>query len=469
LKLKKYLTIGRVSVLRTGVTMFNFDKPWELGQLRVNDSGRYLMNGEEPFFWMGDTAWLLFQKLTLEETTRYLKNRKEKGFNIILVDFLHSAGSCNMAGSTALLEEDFARPNLNGDYWIQVDQVIRVAQDLGLYMGILPAWGSSVLKQSLNLNNVDAYTEFITARYGAYPNIVWILGGDVRGDVNEPVVDRMGCKLKEQNPDKLVAYHPFGRTSSSLWYHEKEWLDFNMFQSGHRRYDQASLGAWDDNAVKEDYYGEDVWRYVQRDYARSPKKPTVDGEPSYEHILQGLHDETQPYWQVCDVRRYAYWSVFAGALGHTYGDNSIMQFFRKEEKKGAFGVKDDWEVGLHHPGSSQMTHLHRLMKSIRFTEGKASQDLLEGGQGEKYDYISVFSGEDFVLCYNYSGRPFSIKLEQYEGSALEVFWFDPESGVASFAEERKGGGTFTAVPPRKDKDSDYVLIIKKKAGNYAAI
>jgi hypothetical protein len=27
------------------------------------------------------------------------------------------------------------------------------------------------------------------------------------------------------------------------------------------------------------------------------------------------------------VRRYAYWSVFAGSCGHTYGHNAIMQFY----------------------------------------------------------------------------------------------------------------------------------------------
>lgn len=28
---------------------------------------------------------------------------------------------------------------------------------------------------------------------------------------------------------------------------------------------------------------------------------------------QGLHNPRNPYWEEWDVRRYAYWSVFAGA------------------------------------------------------------------------------------------------------------------------------------------------------------
>jgi hypothetical protein len=438
-------------------------KPWNMGVLKVKENGRYLMNGNTPFFWMGDTAWLLFQKLNLEEARIYLKNRKEKGFNIILADFIHNEDQTNLSGSRAMIENEFGKPDLEGDYWSHVDQVIHMAEEMGLYMGILPVWGSSIIKGgALNMNNVDTYVHFIAERYQDYPNLVWILGGDVRGDVNEAVVDRMGELLRKLNPDKLIGYHPFGRTSSSIWHHNKRWLDFNMFQSGHRRYDQACLGAWDDNAVKEEYYGEDSWRYVQRDYAKLPPKPTIDGEPSYEHILQGLHDETQPYWQPADVRRYAYWSVFAGAFGHTYGDNSIMQFFREGEKKGAFGVKDTWETGLHHPGSSHMSHLCRLMSGVDFTRGHAAEDLLVGEQQEKYEYLSIFAGENFIFCYNYSGKPFTLKLSEYQDKIMEAYWLDPETGIKSFIGEITHTEYYKAVVPVKAHDKDYVLAFYQK-------
>ena len=97
------------------------------------------------------------------------------------------------------------------------------------------------------------------------------------------------------------------------------WLDFNMFQSGHRRYDQ------DDTPGAK---GEANWRYVNEDYAKEPPKPTLDGEPSYENIPQGLHDPKQPYWTDMECRRYAYWSVFAGSAGHTYGNNAVMQMHK---------------------------------------------------------------------------------------------------------------------------------------------
>ena len=48
---------------------------WTRQPLRV--SGRYFMEGDKPFFWLGDTAWLLFHRLNLEEAYQYLRNRKE--------------------------------------------------------------------------------------------------------------------------------------------------------------------------------------------------------------------------------------------------------------------------------------------------------------------------------------------------------------------------------------------------------
>jgi len=54
--------------------------------LKVSENGRFLKyeNGK-PFFWPGDTGWLLYEKLNREEAERYLSDRSEKGFNVIQV------------------------------------------------------------------------------------------------------------------------------------------------------------------------------------------------------------------------------------------------------------------------------------------------------------------------------------------------------------------------------------------------
>ena len=155
--------------------------------------------------------------------------------------------------------------------------------------------------------------------------------------------------LKNNNPNQLVTLHPFGRTDSSDDYHTATWLDFNMFQSGHRRYDQDTLPG----SFKEDNY-----KFVHRDWDLKPTKPTLDGEPSYEGIPHGLHDTLQPKWTASDVRRYGYWSVFAGGAGYTYGHNAVMQMFRKGDNP-AYGNKELWNDAINAPGAGQMVHIKK--------------------------------------------------------------------------------------------------------------
>ena len=53
-------------------------------QLRIADDKRHIMYKDgKPFFWLGDTAWELFHRLTREEADLYLENRAKKGFNVI--------------------------------------------------------------------------------------------------------------------------------------------------------------------------------------------------------------------------------------------------------------------------------------------------------------------------------------------------------------------------------------------------
>ena len=84
-------------------------------QLKVSDNHRYIIQADgTPFFWMGDTAWELFHRLTKEETDLYFKTRAAQGFNVIQAvahDILHasrklynsiSLSSCVPSGRIAL-------------------------------------------------------------------------------------------------------------------------------------------------------------------------------------------------------------------------------------------------------------------------------------------------------------------------------------------------------------------------------
>lgn len=433
-------------------------KDWNKDRLHVSENKRYLMEGERPFFWLGDTAWLMLQKLDEEDIYKYLRNRKEKGYNVIQTVLIHVLPGKEIMSSLAPGVKDITQK----EYWLFVDKILKMAEDMEMYIGLLPAWGSLVKEGILNMENIEEYANFIGKRYQDRKNIIWVLGGDVRGNDGLEVFRKEAEILRSYNPDRMITYHPFGRTSSSLWFHNDEWLDFNMFQSGHRRYDQASLGEWDDNAEKETFFGEDSWRYVARDHGYETMKPTLDAEPSYEGIPQGLHNPRNPYWEEWDVRRYAYWSVFAGAAGHTYGSNAIMQFYEDLSEHGAYGVREIWQDAVHHPGAGQMQYLKALMESVDFMNGKPVDDMLSYGQKERYHRIAVFAGEDYVLCYDYMGDEFMLDLSKYKDKKMDAYWMDPRNGSYSYIQTITNTPKWLVSPvARKEKANDWVLVLKE--------
>lgn len=355
------------------------------------------------------------------------------------------------------------KDHLSNEYWEFCDRVIDLANDLDLYFALLPNWGSFVKNNVLTVDSTKEYATFLGKRYQDGKNNIWVLGGDARGDINPEIHDVFGKVFKQYNPNRLVTFHPFGRTASYLWFQEKPWLDFNMFQSGHRRYDQLDLKTWDDNDLREDTYGEDCWKYVQKNSTFKNHKPIIDAEPSYEGIVQGLHDIKEPYWEAKDVRRYAYWGVFEGAVGFTYGNNTIIQFYKSDDPHGSYGVREPWTEGLHSEGGAQMQYLKNLMMSVDFTHGKQRNDLLISGQNEKYHRISVFAGEKFIFVYDYMGDRFELSLKDYKDKKMCAYWMNPQNDSMSFIDCLRGLDSKDFIPTQRHENSnDCVLILKEE-------
>ena len=234
-----------------------------------------------------------------------------------------------------------------------------------------------------------------------------------------------------------------------------------MFQSGHRRYGQKK-GDGDESVTNQE---EDNWRYAEKSLSMTPLKPVVDGEPSYEGIPQGLHDPKQPLWQACDVRRYAYWSVFAGSFGHTYGNNAIMQFY-KPGNGGAYGCSKPWYEALQDPGFNQMKHLKELMLRFPFFERVPDQSIIIGGEGYRYDRLAATRGNDYLLVYNYSGRPMQIDLTKISGNRKKAWWFNPQNGEYSLIGEFDNKPAFFQYDAAYMMGEDRVLVVTDASKSY---
>jgi hypothetical protein len=435
--------------------------------LSVAANGHYLLAGGKPFFWLGDTAWLLLSRIDRAEADKYLITRKRQGFNVIQVMVLHTAKMTNPATGPALVDGDPARPRVTPgnnpdkpgeyDYWDHLDWVAKRAEALGIYLALVPVWGSIADSGAFNLQNAESYGRFIAERYKDRPNIIWLNGGDTRSEMRTAVWDTLGSTIKRYDPKHLMTFHPIGRTDSSWQYHQAPWLDFNMFQSGHRSYAQEGASA----------HAEDNWRYVADDWVRLPAKPTIDGEPSYENIPHGLHEKApQPRWHAGDARRYAWWAVMAGAFGHTYGENNIMQFFTPGADTANFEADTPWYNALEAPrapGADQMVHVRSLIESRPMLERVPDQSLIIDN-GVRYDRVLASRGKGYAFAYTYTGRPFTMKLGVITGRKVRASWYSPRDGKTVSVGVFSNTGSHRFDPPGETAaGNDWVLVLDNTA------
>ncbi|UEG48781.1 glycoside hydrolase family 140 protein [Ferruginibacter lapsinanis] len=434
--------------------------------LKISSSNRYFITADgKPFFWLGDTGWMLFLKCTREEAIEYLDKRKAHGFNVIQVMVLHDLKEDkNIYGDSLFIDLNVSKPKITEgnnflnkaeyDYWDHVEYIVDEAAKRNMYMALVPVWGSNVKSKWVNEEQVVTYASFLAERFKNKSNIIWVNGGDLKGSIGIEVWNALGKTLHEKDPGHLISFHPRGRHTSSLWFHNQDWLAFNMIQSGHKDYQQ------DTSASDIFHYGEDNWCYIDNDYALSPVKPTMDAEPSYENIPHGLHDSMQPRWTDADLRRYAYWSVFAGGAGFTYGENAVMQFHSPNDKSGSYGVDHYWKEGLNAKGAAQMQYLKKLLLSKNYLERIPDQALV-ADQEKRYNYLAATRGNDYAFVYTYTGRKMKIYLGKCKGSKIKCSWYNPRNGQYKLIGIFPNTGVKTFTPPGKEKNgNDWVLVME---------
>jgi Protein of unknown function (DUF4038)/Putative collagen-binding domain of a collagenase len=446
--MKKYFTIALLLSI--------FTSNAQLQLLKISANKRYFQTEDgKPFFWLGDTGWLLFKKCKKEDAVKYLDDRQKKGFNVIQIMLLHELDNTDAYGDSALINKNAARPNLSGNYnyWDNVDFVINEAAKRGIYMALVPVWGGNI--KNISVGQAKAYATFLANRYKNKTNIIWLNGGDIKGADALDKWNAIGNTLRSIDKNHLITFHPRGRNSSSAWFHNEQWMDFNMFQSGHRSY------AQDTSANEILHYGEDNWKYVKDDYNLKPTKPTFDGEPSYEDIPYGLHKADEPYWKDYEIRRYAYWSVFAGGAGFTYGHNSVMQFYTPGDSGISFFPKVKWQDGLNAPGAMQMQYLKKLLLSKSYFDRLPAQELVIDN-GERYDYVVATQGKSYALFYVYNGRAFTVAMDKLNFFIKKAAWYNPVKGKKQPVNDFILRNKVTFNPPgEKENGNDWVLILEK--------
>ncbi len=425
------------------------------GKLRVAANKRYLeFDDGTAFFYLADTAWELFHRLSLTEAQHYLDNRAAKGFTVIQAVALAQLGGLdvpNANGDIPLSNNDPSKPNER--YFRHVDEIVDYTEALGMFIGLLPTWGShwKLAEQNnaiFNPENAFSYGHFLGERY-RNKAIIWILGGDqdIENEQEAAIIEAMALGIKEGDKGRnLITFHPRGPGRSAEMLHNAAWLDFNMSQSSHAAHDH-------DNGL-----------FVEHDYALEPAKPTLDGEPRYETMPVGFynkdyarHDRFDDY----DVRQAAYWALMAGACGHTYGHNCIWQMWSAKHDS-IIWAHIPWYESLDHAGAFQMGHLRRLFESRAFQDLLPAPDMLLDAPSHGGAKVRALVAKDgsFAFIYSPRGEAFTVDRRVLKATRVKGSWFDPRYGCSYDIHTGSNASFQTFAPPSSGRGNDWVLIME---------
>jgi hypothetical protein len=423
--------------------------------LRVSDNKRFLtLEDGTPFFWLGDTAWNIFNVLSREEVELYLNNRHHHKFNVIqtvALAELDGLETTNAYGKKPLRKNsaghyDPAIPDLSGDYsyWDHIDFIIGLAETLNIYIAFLPTWGDKFNlgwgkgPEIFNKENAFQYGRWLGERYKERRNIIWVLGGDRQLEKPEhlEIIRSMaeGIKLGDEERH-IMTFHPNGELSSSGSVQEEPWLDFHMLQSGHHKLD------------KENY------RMITYDYNLVPTRPVLDAEPRYEDHPINFKTENGHFTEF-DIRQAAYWAVFSGAFGHTYGHHSIWSMCKEPDEY--FPLY--WFRAINRPAGAQMQHMRELIESRPLLERVPDQSLVT----EEYsgsDYIVATKGISYAFIYSPTGRQIKVNMGKISGRKIIAHWFDTKTGESSYIGKYANIGVKEFNPPTHGRGHDWVLIL----------
>jgi hypothetical protein len=428
-------------------------------QFSISDNHHYLLKNGKPFYWLGDTGWELFHRLTKEEVDQYLERRSEQGFTVIQavvlaeMDGLHTP---NAYGSKPLIDDDPTRPN--EAYFKQVDYVVDKANEYNINIAMLPTWADKINKgtwgkgpEIFNTANAKIYGEWIGNRYKNKTNIIWVLGGDrnPRNENDVAIWNAMGEGIMQATNNKaIITYHPQPCDSgSATWFHQQAWLSFNMFQNGHCR----DLNVYDK---------------IQLAYNMQPTKPVIDGESLYEDHPVCFNVKDLGTSSAYDVRKYAYLDVFAGAFGNTYGCHDIWQFY-SSKREAVNGPHVYWQQAMDLPGANQMQYVRKLIESHPMLERVPDQSLIEENNLAASERIQATHGNDYAFIYTSEGEPFTVILGKIKGAILHAYWYDPRNGKTTDMENVTNNGIKKFTPPSSGYGQDWVLVLDDAAKNYA--
>jgi hypothetical protein len=389
-----------------------------------------------PFLVVGDTAWSLPWRGTVESVGVYADDRQNRGFDAVLLMSIQPDQRATgprdrtSVGGFDVGFEDLPSGHINQmnvSYFQYMDKLMSILVDHGIVPVYQPVFqgygwkGLGALGRDAVPEEYARYCRYLVARYGAAPAI-WLVGADRTG--LEPSVEAGGIEIhKEDAYHQPVGIHyspadgsnpsnPKGHGNRS--HQDADWLDFQWCQTGHNGVHNVSkVSLMHDNL---------------------PTKAVANGEPTYEGI--GDPQRAAGWWQGNEA-----WSnlTSGGTMGVVYGVAALWQWklFPDEPGWPKWALDNEsWREAIKKEGSQYVGHISAAFAGYDFADMTKHPELAGGRP-----------------CVGIAGKFYCIYLEQGGDAtvsglqeSLTYRWFNPKTGLWTAGGKTSGRELKTIAP-----------------------
>jgi hypothetical protein len=434
---------GRHGSLSAGSPDAGTDVRRHGGFLQVSPNRRYLtFTDGTPFFWLGDTWWAVpSANMPFANFQRAVDKRLSQGYTVFQAHG-HRALFPDAAGRGIGALEATRTPDADTlRYWREVDRYLVYADARGM-VGVIGFSGHSAL-DAVSLGDLQRLWHYYLARYGAY-SITFLITQEYNarlGNVAErvPKLLALGQFIKDTDPyRRAMTVHPWTHSSDQRQAWPEPWLDFILFQAGHRRFAPAEF-----------YWGV---------FGREPHKPMVEAEANYEGFTDGRFTDN-----ATAVRRSAYTAFQGGGCGFTYGAQGLYAGVLDRNRPlttARWGPVLTWDEGLQLPGGAQLQHLRACYESVQWWKLEPALGAID----PPAEILVKADGTDTLLLYFPPGAkvsPSACLVRMPEDAHYRAEWFDPRTGKRTALSAALAVQHSRLLLPRRPDEQDWMLLVKR--------
>lgn len=383
------------------------------GFLRLSDDRRYLAHDDgTPFLWMGDTVWAGLMRSTEDEWSRYLADRRAKGFTLIQAGTAASwMGRTNREGEVPFHDAELRQ--INPAFWQTIERRVRAANDAGLAVAMV-----GLMEPVERYPDAGAASRFARHIVARLFDCFVIFSPSFDSDFM-PLADDVGRATRDATAVHLITQHP-GTPSGqrapifTMKYYDQPYLDIAGVQSGHNRGNRERCARQSSD-------------WILHAYRHEPHKPVINLEAMYD-------GHSEKAWQAVDARSAAWRSWLSGAKGYTYGGGEKSP----KSADGNGGIwswvtdankHDSWEKVLQWESAFQMQYLHDFLAAIEWWRLEPASELIRN-QPESWTHRMVLARSpqrDSAVAYLPDNEAIEVDLAGFT-VPLIVRWFDPVRG-----------------------------------------